>query len=163
MFNVSFDASLNKLLNKQSRGRWTEMSRQSFDITLITFTISRIIWIWNWACRQIKHCCYCCWFEMPMMSPWRHAVVGRPTVILQSLISKKSLPPLVVGWPLTQPNHQFSLGRTFCVVTLVNIIPKFPMKNSKFLWDLSSKFNRLYLFMCMVIKRYKVFFENFAD
>ena len=44
--------------------------------------------------------------------------------------SKKSLPPLAVGWPLTQPNHPFSLGRTCCVLTLVNIIPKFPMKKS---------------------------------
>ena len=52
--------------------------------------------------------------------------------------------------------------RTFCVLTLVNIISKFPMKNRKFLKHLSSKFSRFYVFICMVIKRYKVFFENFV-
>ena len=37
------------------------------------------------------------------------------------------------------------------------------MKNHKFLKDLSSKFSRFYVFICMVIKRWKVFFENFGD
>ena len=47
--------------------------------------------------------------------------------------SKKSLSPLAAGWPLIQPNHPSSLSRTCCVLTQVNIIPKFPMKNHKFL------------------------------
>ena len=46
--------------------------------------------------------------------------------------SQKSLPPLAAGSPLTQPNHPFSLGGTFCVLALVNIIPKFPKKNTSF-------------------------------
>ena len=48
--------------------------------------------------------------------------------VKQQSPSQKSLPPLAVGWPLTQPNHPFSLGRKCCVLTLVNIIPKFLKK-----------------------------------
>ena len=47
-------------------------------------------------------------------------------------------------------------GRTCCVLTLVNIIPKFPKKNHKFLYELSSKFSRFYVSICMVIKKCKV-------
>ena len=61
--------------------------------------------------------------------------------------SKKSLPPLAVGWPLTQPNHPFSLGGKSCVLTLMNIIPEFPMKNNKFLYGVSSKLNRFCVYM----------------
>ena len=35
-FHVSFDASLNKLLKKQLRDRWNEMSWCSFDVTIIS-------------------------------------------------------------------------------------------------------------------------------
>ena len=34
-FGVSFNVSLNKLLNKQSRGRWIEKSWLSFDVTVM--------------------------------------------------------------------------------------------------------------------------------
>ena len=77
--------------------------------------------------------------------------------------SQKSLPPLAVGGPLAQPNHPSSLARTFCIIALVNIIPKFSKEKQRFLLDLSSKFSRFYVLIWMVIKRNKVFFENFVN
>ena len=51
-------------------------------------------------------------------------------VVVQSP-SQKSMSSLAVGWPLTQPNHPFSLGGTFRVLALMNIIPKFPQKKTQ--------------------------------
>ena len=43
-FDVSFDASLNKLLNKQSRCRWIGMSWCSFDVTAMSSGIYSDSW-----------------------------------------------------------------------------------------------------------------------
>ena len=58
--------------------------------------------------------------------------------------SQKSLPPLAGGWPLTQLNYLFPLGTKCCVLTLLNIIPKFPKEKYQFLSHLSIKSSRFF-------------------
>ena len=78
-----------------------------------------------------------------------------------SLSKQKSLPPLAGRWPLTQPNYPFSPVGKSCALAPLNIIPKFLKEKHQFLLDLSSKSRTFICFLCMISKRYQVFFESF--
>ena len=70
---------------------------------------------------------------------------------------------LAGGWPLTQLNYPFSLGRKSCAPVPLNIIPTFPKEKHQFLSHLSSESRTFMCFICMIIKRYQMFFENFVN